>query len=134
EAVHRQGRDAANAQERRLREGKEPYLEQVRRLMGLKAVGVRSAWILVTELFAWRDIQNGKELGALVGLTPTPYDRGKSEREQGISKAGNQHVRGLIVELAWLWLRWQPGSALSRWYQRRFGAGNKRARKIGIVA
>jgi transposase len=58
-----------------------------------------------------------------VGLTPTPYDSGKSEREQGISKAGNKQVRGLIVELAWLWLRWQPGSALSQWYERRFGPG-----------
>src|SRR5262245_43308064 len=134
EALHRQVRDAANEQERRLREGKEPYLDQVRRLLGLKAVGVRSAWVLVLELFAWRDIRNGKELGALVGLTPTPYDSGKSEREQGISKAGNKHVRGLIVELAWIWLRWQPGSALSQWYERRFGTGNKRARKVGIVA
>ena len=134
EALHAQVREAANEQERRLRKGQEPYLEQVRRLMGLKAVGVRSAWILVTELFAWRGIRNGKELGALVGLTPTPYASGKSEREQGISKAGNRHVRGLIVELAWLWLRWQPGSVLSQWYQRRFGAGNKRVRKIGIVA
>jgi transposase len=134
EALHRQVREAANEQERRLREGTEPYLEQVRRLMGLKAVGVRGAWILVTELFAWRAIKSGKELGALVGLTPTPYNSGKGEREQGISKAGNKHVRGLIVELAWLWLRWQPGSALSQWYQRRFGAGNKRLRKVGIVA
>jgi transposase len=134
EALHRQVRDAANQQEQQLREGQEPYLEQVRRLLGLKAVGVRSAWILVTELFAWRDIKNGKELGALVGLTPTPYDSGKSEREQGISKAGNKHVRGLIVELAWLWRRWQPASALSQWYERRFAAGNKRTRKIGIVA
>lgn len=134
EALHRQVRDAANEQERQLREGTEPYLEKVRRLLGLKAVGVRSAWVLVTELFAWRDIKGGKELGALVGLTPTPYDSGRGEREQGISKAGNKHVRGLIVELAWLWLRWQPGSALSQWYERRFGSGNKRARKVGIVA
>jgi transposase len=134
EALHRQVRDAANEQERRLREGPEPYLEKVRRLMGLKAVGVRSAWILVAELFAWRGIKNGKELGSLVGLTPTPYHSGKSEREQGISKAGNKHVRSVIVELAWLWLRWQPGSALSQWYERRFGSGNKRARKVGIVA
>jgi transposase len=134
EALHREVREAANEQERRLRTGQEPYLDQVRRLMGLKAVGVRSAWILVAELFAWRGIQNGKELGALVGLVPMPYNSGKSEREQGISKAGNKHVRGLIVELAWLWLRWQPGSALSRWYERRFGSGNKRARKVGIVA
>jgi transposase len=134
EALHRQVRDAANEQERRLREGKEPYLEKVRQLLGLKAVGVRSAWILVTELFSWREIKNGKELGALVGLTPVPYDSGKRTREQGISKAGNKHVRSLIVELAWLWLRWQPRSALSQWYAQRFGSGNKRARKIGIVA
>jgi transposase len=134
EELHRQVREAANEQERRLRHGPEPYLDKVRRLMGLKAVGVRSAWVLVLELFAWRDIKNGKELGALVGLTPTPYDSGQSEREQGISKAGNKHVRALIVELAWLWRRWQPGSALSQWYERRFAAGNKRVRKIGIVA
>lgn len=134
EALHRQVRDAANEQERQLREGKEPHLDRVRRLMGLKAIGVRSAWILVAELFAWRDIKNGKELGALVGLTPTPYDSGQRAREQGISKAGNKHVRSLIVELAWLWLRWQPGSALSQWYEQRFGCGGKRARKVGIVA
>jgi transposase len=106
----------------------------MRRLMGLKAVGARTAWILVMELFSWRAIKNGKELGSLVGLTPMPYDSGKSKREQGISKAGNRHVRCLMVELAWMWLRWQPGSALSQWYQRRFGPGNKRARKVGIVA
>ena len=134
EALHVQVRAACTEQERRLRTGTEPYLEQVRRLLGLKAVGVRGAWILVAELFAWRGIKNGKELGALVGLTPVPYNSGRSERDQGISKAGNKQVRGLIVELAWLWLRWQPGSALSQWYERRFGAGNKRARKIGIVA
>ena len=132
--MHRQIRDAANEQERRLREESDPFLEKVRRLMGLKAVGVRSAWILVLELFSWRKIKNGKQLGALVGLTPTPYDSGNSQREQGISKAGNRHVRSLIVELAWMWLRWQPDSALSQWYGRRFASGNKRARKVGIVA
>ena len=134
EALHRQVRDAANEQERRLREDQEPYLDKVRRLMGLKAVGVRSAWILVLELFSWRGIRNGKELGSLVGLAPMPYDSGKSKREQGISKAGNKHVRGLIVELAWLWLRWQPGSKRSVWYEQRCGKGSKRARKVGIVA
>jgi transposase len=102
--------------------------------MGLKAVGVRTAWVLVSELFAWRGIRNGRELGALAGLTPTPYQSGQADREQGISKAGNKHVRGLIVEAAWLWLRWQPGSDLSQWYARRFGAGGRRARKVGIVA
>src|SRR5262245_35161351 len=134
EMLHRQERDCANAQERQLRESDEKAVTMMRQLMGLKAVGARTAWILVKELFSWRAIKNGKQLGALVGLTPVPYDSGKSKREQGISKAGNKHVRSLMVELAWLWLRWQPGSALSRWYQRRFGPGNKRTRKIGIVA
>ena len=134
ETLHRQERDCANEQERQLREGKERQQEMMRRLMGLKAVGARTAWILVMELFSWRAIKNGKELGALGGLTPVPFDSGKSQREQGISKAGNKHVRCLMVEAAWLWLRWQPGSALSQWYDRRFGAGNKRARKVGIVA
>jgi transposase len=134
ETLHRQERDCANEQERQLRESQDRRQEQMRRLMGLKAVGARTAWILVMELFSWRAIKNGKELGALVGLTPVPYDSGKSKREQGISKAGNKHVRALMVELAWLWLRWQPTSALSQWYERRFGVGNKRARKVGIVA
>ena len=134
EAVHAQVCQAGNEQERRLRTGTEPHLDQVRRLMGLKAVGVRTAWVLVAELFAWRGIRSGKELGALVGLTPVPYQSGQTDREQGISKAGNRHVRGLIVEAAWLWLRWQPGSDLSRWYARRFGAGGRRARKVGVVA
>jgi len=134
ETLHRQERDAANEQERQLREGQERPVAMMRQLMGLKAVGARTAWILVRELFSWRAIKNGKELGALVGLTPVPYDSGKRQREQGISKAGNKHVRSLMVELAWLWLRWQPTSALSQWYERRFGQGNKRARKVGIVA
>jgi transposase len=134
EAVHSQVRAAGNEQERRLRTGAEPHLAQVRRLMGLKAVGVRTAWVLVSEVFAWRNIRNGKELGALAGLTPTPYQSGQSDREQGISKAGNKHVRALIVEAAWMWLRWQPGSDLTQWYARRFGAGGRRARKVGIVA
>jgi transposase len=134
ESLHRQERDAANEQERQLRESQDGRVEQMRRLMGLRSVGARTAWILVMELFSWRQIKNGKELGSLVGLTPVPYDSGKSQREQGISKAGNKHVRSLMVELAWLWLRWQPKSGLSQWYERRFGPGNKRARKVGIVA
>src|SRR5918993_2779698 len=95
EAVHAQVLAAGNEQERRLRTGAEPHLEQGRRLMGLKAVGGRTAWVLVNELFAWRGIRNGRELGALAGLTPTPYQGGQADREQGISKAGNKHVRGL---------------------------------------
>ena len=71
---------------------------------------------------------------SLVGLTPMPYDTGTTTREQGIGKDGSRWVRGIAIERAWAWLRFQPESALSQWYQRRFGHGSKRLRKIGIVA
>ena len=73
-------------------------------------------------------------LGALAGLTPTPYQSGDDSREQGICKAGNRWIRSIAIEIAWGWLRYQPQSELSRWYERRFGHGSSRLRKIGIVA
>ena len=89
---------------------------------------------MASEIFGWRQFRNRREVGAILGLTPTPYSSGQSEREQGISKAGNRRARALLVELAWLWLRYQPDSALTRWFQARFGGGGKRLRRIGIVA
>ena len=70
----------------------------------------------------------------MAGLTPTPYQSGESNHEQGISKAGNIYVRWIMVELAWSWLRYQPNSALSRWYLKRFGRGNRRQQRVGVVA
>jgi transposase len=69
-----------------------------------------------------------------VGLAPTPDESEEKEREKGMSKAGNRHVRSMAIEIAWGRLRFQPDGELSRWYQRRFGGGSKRVRKIGIVA
>ena len=115
----------------------DPRTEAERRvvhLMRLGAIGPASAWLLVMEFFAWRAFRNRKELGALAGLVGTPYNSGESERDQGISKAGNRRVRAMIVEIAWLWLRFQPGSALSQWYRTRFASGGLRMRRIGIVA
>lgn len=109
-------------------------LAAVAQLMQLKAVGWQSAWLLVQEFFGWRRFANAKQVGACAGLTPTPYDSGDSRREQGVSKAGNRRVRTLMVELAWLWLRYQPDSALSRWFRARVGGAGKRARRIAIVA
>ena len=103
-------------------------------LMQLRAIGVQSAWVLVRELFGWRRFGNRRELAGCVGLSPSPYDSGESEHCQGISKAGNQRVRKLLVEIAWYWLRYQPHSALSQWFGQRFGSGGKRMRRIGIVA
>ena len=104
------------------------------RLERLKSIGPKTSRVLSAEVFSWREFANGKQVGGMSGLTPTPSRSGDSEREQGISKAGNRRVRRVMIELAWLWLQWQPDSALSQWYQRRFGHGSKRLRRIGIVA
>ena len=118
----------------KIRDDQTPHVEKVRRLLNLKGIGDNGAWLLVDEFFAWRTITNRRELGSLAGLTPTPYVSGESRREQGISKAGNRRVRWMMTELAWGWLRYQPASELSQWYQRRFSRGNTRLRKVGIVA
>jgi transposase len=123
-----------NERARKLRTATEKPMEQVRTLLGVRGIGVNSAWLYVMEFFGWRRIKNRKQLAALAGLTPTPYASGDSSREQGISKAGNRRLRTMAVEIAWCWLRYQPQSALSQWYGRRWGAGNSRQRRIGIVA
>ncbi|MCP4290199.1 MAG: IS110 family transposase, partial [bacterium] len=109
-------------------------LKKVAKLATLYGIGSVSSWTFVMEFFGWRQFQNRREVGGLAGLTPTPYDSGESLREQGISKAGNQRVRALAVEIAWAWLRFQPQSKLSQWYMKRYANGGKRMRRIGIVA
>jgi transposase len=117
-----------------LREAKDPVIAKALQLNCLRGIGVNSAWLYVMELFGWRELRNRREVGAIVGLTPTPNESGQQQRERGVSKAGNRHVRAMAIEIAWGWLRFQPNSELSKWYQRRFGSGSKRLRKIGIVA
>jgi transposase len=117
-----------------IRESQEPAMAQVRQLLQLKGIGANAAWLYVMEFFAWRNFHNRREVGALAGLTPTPFQSGDEDHEQGISKAGNDLVRAMAIEIAWGWLRFQPESALTKWYQERFGSGGKRLHKIGIVA
>jgi transposase len=117
-----------------LRTSDDPSVELVRRLLRLRGIGENSAWLFVMEFFAWREFRNRRQIGALAGLTPTPYQSGELSREQGIDKSGNSPVRSVAIEIAWGWLRHQPESELSLWFQKRFGHGSKRLRKIGIVA
>jgi transposase len=100
----------------------------------LRGIGPVGTWTLATEIFGWRQIKNRRQLGALVGLVPAPYQSGESSHDQGITRAGNKHVRRLMVQLAWSWVRYQPTSALTAWYQGKFGGGSRRLRRIGIVA
>jgi len=104
-------------------------------LQKLKGVGNVGAVRLMLELF-WRNFKNRREVGACVGLVPQPYDSGESRVDQGISKQGNRRVRALLIEMAWMWLRYQPESAMSRWFaERTRGSGpNKRGKRIAIVA
>jgi transposase len=106
----------------------------VRQWHTLRGIGTNSAWLYVMEFFAWREFRNRKQLGAWAGLTPTPRQHGQLRHGLGIAKAGNRHIRAMAIEIAWGCWRFQPESALSRWYQERFGPGSARVRKIGIVA
>lgn len=109
-------------------------IQQARMLKALRGIGPTFAWDLVMEFFGWRKFRNRRQIGALSGLAPTPYQSGDSAHEQGISKSGNRRVRTRAIEMAWMWIRYQPESALSRWFQDRFGQGSSRQRRIGIVA
>lgn len=107
---------------------------RVARLQKLRGVGPVGAVRLVLELF-WRDFQNRKQVGAAVGLVPQPYDSGESRVDQGISKQGNRRVRSLLIEMGWFWLRYQPDSAISRWFAAFTGGGqSKRTKRVAIVA
>ena len=101
----------------------------------LKGVGPRIAWVLVHELFH-KDFANTRQVGCATGLVAIPRSSGSSDRCAGISRRSNNRLRATLVELAWLWLRYQPGSALSRWFGERTedGVSSRRMRKVAIVA
>jgi transposase len=132
--VEEQIRTLEKEQRDRVRRGDTDSDRRVAQLMSLRGIGVTSGWVFEKEFFGWRNFGNRREVGACAGLTPTPYSSGESRREQGISKAGNKRIRTLIVEISWCWLRYQPRSELSRWFNERFAHGGKRMRRIGIVA
>ena len=134
QAVKQQIRELEHSRVEAVRTSSAPAVEQVRQLLRLKAIGMNSAWVYVMEFFSWRNFRNRREVGSLAGLTPTPYRSGESAHEQGISKAGNRRIRAMAIEIAWVWLRYQPDSQLSLWYRERFAKGNSRVRRIGIVA
>jgi len=102
-------------------------------LVRLKGIGPEGATVLPREAFH-RPFSNRREVAAYAGLVPSPWQSGGTDHEQGISKAGNARLRKTMTELAWLWVRHQPGSALSRWFRERVGDAKGRGRRIAIVA
>lgn len=131
--VCEQLRTVEKERDKRLKELDTPQIQQVTTLTTLRGIGTTSAWVLVMEVFGWRPYVNRRKAGSLVGLTGTPFDSGGTNREQGISKAGSSRIRALLVELSWLWLRYQPQSKLSQWFHKRWSTSG-RSRRIGIVA
>jgi transposase len=105
----------------------------IQQLVRLRGIGVQTATVLVHEAFV-RTFRNARALGSYAGLTGTPYSSGNTQREQGISKDGNRRLRAAVVELAWMWLRYQPDCALSRWFHDRLGGSRGRLRKVMAVA
>ena len=102
-------------------------------LMQLKGIGPEFAGVLYLEgLF--RHFENRWQLAAYAGLAPSPWKSGSVDHEQGISKAGNPRLRTTMIELAWMWVRYQPASALSCWFRQRVGSERGRIRRISIVA
>jgi transposase len=107
--------------------------DQTEMLTRLVGVGEVSAGILVDEVF-YRDFANRREVAGYVGLCSSPYNSGAVQRDQGISRAGNPRARRVAIELAWFWLRYQPGSRLSSWFHERVGTTRGRFKRIMIVA
>jgi transposase len=132
--------DRLEAAERKLKE-LQKHLElldpqSARRIEGLallRGIGPVGARTLSTTLF-WRSFSNRRQVGACVGLVGTPYDSGTMRQDQGISKSGDPKLRALLIELSWLWLRYQPTSAISQWFTRRTEGGGKRNKRVMIVA
>ena len=107
--------------------------KMIQQLASLRGIGVQSATVLVREAFV-RRFANGKALGSYAGLASSPYSSGGIDRERGIGKGGNRRVRTVMVELAWLWTRYQPAAAQVCWFRERVGSTGRRVRKVMVVA
>lgn len=102
-------------------------------LRRIRGIGENVAAVLTREVF-YRSFDNRRQLASYVGITPMPHQSGRMDRDRRISRAGNPRARTTMIQLAWLWLRWQPGSALAAWFRERVGTLAGRTRRIAIVA
>jgi transposase len=117
-----------------LAQADDPRVDQVRKLMKLRAVAENGSWLLVMEVFGWRKFANRKQVGSIAGLTPTPHSSGDMDQQLPIDKAGITRLRAMMIQLAWCWVRHQPKSEITLWFNEKYAAGSRRHRRIGIVA
>jgi transposase len=99
----------------------------------IRGLGENFSAVLTREVF-YRSFDNRRQIASYVGITPMPYQSGGMDRDRRISRAGNPRARTTMIQLAWLWLRYQPGSELAVWFRKRVGALTGRTRRIAIVA
>jgi transposase len=102
-------------------------------LQCIRGIGDNFAAVLTREVF-YRSFDNRRQIASYVGITPMPYQSGGMDRDRSISRAGNPRARTTMIQLAWLWLRYQPDSALAIWFRERVGTLKGRTRRISIVA
>jgi transposase len=102
-------------------------------LLNLKGVGPEFAAVLWTEGLS-RHFDNRRQVAAYAGLAPTPWQSGQISRDRGVSKAGDPRLRTTLIQVAWLWVRHQPTSALTAWFKARVMQNGGRQKKTDIVA
>ena len=107
--------------------------QKITDLQRIRGIGANFSAVLVREVL-YRSFANRRQLASYVGIAPMPYQSGGMDRDRSISRAGNPRARTTLIQLAWLWLRYQPGSALSNWFRGRVGTLQGRTRRIAIVA
>ena len=107
--------------------------QKITNLQRIRGIGTSFSAVLVREVL-YRSFANRRQLASYVGIAPMPYQSGGMDRDRSISRAGNPRARKTLIQLAWLWLRYQPGSALSNWFRDRVGGLQGRTRRIAIVA
>ena len=107
--------------------------QTVRALCKLRGIGDNFAAVLTREVF-YRSFENRRQIASYLGLAPTPFQSGGMDRDRRINRAGNSRARKTLIQLAWLWLRYQPESSLAQWFRERVGTLRGRTRRIAIVA
>ena len=113
--------------------GDDAMTRKIADLQRIRGIGANFSTVLAREVL-YRSFANRRQLASYVGIAPMPYQSGGMDRDRSISRAGNPRARTTLIQLAWLWLRYQPGSALSNWFRGRVGTLQGRTRRIAIVA
>lgn len=113
--------------------GDDAMTRKIADLQRIRGIGANFSTVLAREVL-YRSFANRRQLASYVGIAPMPYQSGGMDRDRSISRAGNPRARTTLIQLAWLWLRYQPGSALSDWFRGRVGTLQGRTRRIAIVA